>query len=76
MAASVSYGYNLAANPSGIGTNADPPSPHAAEVPDKRRRSMTLGLYSENRLKTVPKVCQPYPEQRLAVFIQGKSPVR
>lgn len=24
----------------------------------------------------VPRVCQPYPEQRLAVIIQGKSPVR
>ena len=24
----------------------------------------------------LPRICQPYPQQRLAVFIQGKSPVR
>jgi group II intron reverse transcriptase/maturase len=29
-----------------------------------------------DRWLALPRVCQPYPEQRLAVLIQGKSPVR
>lgn len=29
-----------------------------------------------NRWLPMPRICQPYPEQRLAVIIRGKSPVR
>jgi len=46
------------------------------------RRSQT-GNVTEARLKRIadiwlptPRICQPYPERRLAVMIQGKSPVR
>jgi RNA-directed DNA polymerase len=46
------------------------------------RRSQR-GTVTEARLKRIadiwlptPRICQPYPESRLAVMIQGKSPVR
>jgi len=46
------------------------------------RRSQT-GNVTEAKLKRIadiwlpaPRICQPYPESRLAVMIQGKSPVR
>jgi hypothetical protein len=46
------------------------------------RRSQT-GNVTEAKLKCIadlwlptPRICQPYPERRLAVMIQGKSPVR
>ncbi len=46
------------------------------------RRSQK-GYISEARMSQIascwlptPRICQPYPEARLAVMIQGKSPVR
>ena len=46
------------------------------------RRSQ-LGVVTEARLRRIadawlplPRICQPYPEARLAVIIQGKNPVR
>jgi RNA-directed DNA polymerase len=57
------------------------------EVRRRWRRALNrrseLGFVTEDRMRRIaaawlpsPRICQPYPEKRLAVLIQGKSPVR